>query len=874
MKTSCCILLLFFSFTGFCQDVVPAARNEDDTLKQLFLNGKVGLVHQNGRQILEPKYTGVKIEQLGIRFYDDELQGYLPRGKQNPIPAKYTQINQVYEYFEGRTENGTVDLYYGTELIAEDLDTGPLESDVLLESGLIVIRKEEKAGIIDQKGAIIVPLDYFAVDRVQSFVYELKSGSKADYILVLDKGDYFFSAESMGFIRLGEPVLYLANADGTVISDSVFTEVSVVNPETKKMSLKGAKKLVEMNNQFVITFSPYEEVTEFLEWKFCSTGKEDIIFNRFNQAIDSFADVMIPNKLSAISIEDGVEMAYYDKPLYEDFVYVLKMDGLDRLTAIYDLKNQKLVSNFQKSITFVRKGFNHSGSVVWIYKDETDLMAFGISTSGKRSAFEYGDIYQVSQQFYAFKKFGETVYKLFELIGDSVFVERIPIEKTFGSRNYSGINTQSFREYDPDLYEGFVDDFGNYTSYSMEQKSEISSPFTIPFTIIKNQNGKLGFISWNGTVVDLNADTLFQSSISSNLIEYRVGSLWGAAHVMWGNAARADQSAPGYFNILEDLAFIFRLSEDEKHYVDEKGRIFYSINTERTISKKGKFKGSEVYSDFAETDNEKHILIPYAYLEILPTWNGVHFLAKGKNKKWGVISGWNDTLFPFKYDELTFTTKEQPFPVEFPYYRDYDELGFTRSGEFHGILSLNLRKEIPPVYDQVNYVPQAAFIVNKHGKFGLYNYFLDEKIKPVFDELFIACSRAGVYVLRGRKGSKWYNQEFFEGKVPDQTTFEQVPGFDLVINEIGFVKTAAGYEARDLNNVVIQQEAVMSEYLDENQFRLVDGKIVLLDLKGKPLYEEGLTNIVILEDGRVISAQNGTTYSYATWAKKREVFTE
>jgi hypothetical protein len=870
-------LILFFilpGFYGYCQDLVPAkSTHEDDTLKQIFLKGKVGLVHQNGKQILEPKYTGVRVEPLGIRFYDDELQGFLPHGQQVPIPANYKEILQVYGYFEGRTENGTIDLYYGTELIASDLDTEPLESDVLLESNLIVIRKDEKVGIIDQKGIIIVPMEYFAIDRIPSFSYTLNDHRPVNYILVLDKSDYFFSAESIGFLPLGEYVLQIAKADGSLISDSVFTEVSTINPEKNEISLKLSKRLAVLDNQFKITYSPYKEVTEFLEWKFCATGKEKLILNRYNEVVDSFADVQIPYKLSWIRNEADLETTYYDEVLFADFVYVLKPDGENYLTAIYDLRNQKVVSNFQKSLTFFRRGINPSGSTVWIYKDETGLMAFGLSTTGKSSAFEYQDIYQASQQFYAFKKAGETNYTLCELIGDSVFVERIPIEKTFGSLNYVGINTSSFMEYDPDLGGGFVDDFGNYYSYSTKSEAAIVSPFEIPFTIFRNASGKLGFISWGGKVVDLNADTLFQSSKSVNLIEYSSGGLWGAAHAMWGSAAKADQQGPGYFDVLEDLAFIYRLSENETHYVDEKGRVFYSTNTERTISKKGKHKGSEQYSDFGETGNEKFVVIPYAYSEILQTWSGVHFLAKGKNKKWGVITAFNDTLFPFRYDELKFTTKEQPFPLEFPYSSNYDEICYTRNGEFHGVLGLNRRKEIPPVYDRVEYVPNAAFVVNKAGKFGVYDYFLNERIQPVFDELFIASSRIGVYVLRARKGSKWYNVEFFEGKIPNQTEFLQMPAFELVINETGFVKMANGYEARDMNNLPIKGKTI-ADYLDPEQFRLIDGKIFIIDLKGKILYPEGLTNILILEDGRVISGENGVVYEYSTFQKNKQIFME
>jgi hypothetical protein len=278
------------------------------------------------------------VEPLGVRFYEDELQGFLPHGQQTPIPPIYKEIIPIYGYFEGLTENGTVDLYYGTELIASDLDTPPLETDVLLESKLIVIRKDEKAGIIDQKGTIIIPLEYSTIERIPSFSYVLNDRTPIEYILAMDHAEYFYSPESDGFLRFGAAEFSLVKADGTRISDSIFTEVSNVNPETNVISLKLSKKLAVLDNQFKITYSPYEEVIEFLEWKFCATGTEKLILNSYNEVIDSFAEVQIPYKLSWIRNEEDLETTYYDEMLFADFVYVLKPDDANYLTAIYDLR--------------------------------------------------------------------------------------------------------------------------------------------------------------------------------------------------------------------------------------------------------------------------------------------------------------------------------------------------------------------------------------------------------------------------------------------------------------------------------------------------------------------------------------------------------
>ncbi|MDF3029066.1 MAG: hypothetical protein K0S23_3373 [Fluviicola sp.] len=859
MKTSYCIILLFLCFNGFAQDSI-----------RFSVNGKVGLKYKSGTLIVEPKYTDLKIEPDGIRLYDSEFQGYLPKGSNEIIPTNYTEISQIGSYFEARNESGRIDLYLGSKLIAGDLDTGLQMTDILSAKGWVIIRKEEKAGIIDQKGTIILPMEYSGIEAVSSFQYWLNDSSLVNYILVLDKSEYFYSPESEGFLLYGEPVLYLAKADGTLITDSVFTEVSY-NAELDEFSLRCNNKLAFMKSGFRIDYLPYESISEFMEWKICSTGEESILFNRFNTAIDTFHSVIIPERRVVYTDPEEYELLYYVETIYEEFVYVTRNNGDTSQMAIYDLRNQQLVSNWEQGVTFVRKGKSASGPVVWVYMNEWGKMAYRISTAEKGSSFVYQDIYPVTDQFYALRKEGDPFYMLCELIGDSVFKERVEINKTFGSFNYTGINTQNVDEYDADLSHGFVDEFGNYYPYSTDSITKTVPILLIPFTVFQNAYGKLGFISWNGKVLDLNADTLFQNSMHSTLIEYKSGDLWGAAEVIWGNVFKPDQQVPERFRLMEDFALIYRLSEDEKHYIDSKGRFFYSTNPERMISKNGGLKGAKVYSEFEDKIDSA---IPFVYREMLPAWNG-NYLVQNKGKKWGILTPFNDTLFPFKYDLLSFeSVKTDGIHEVFPY-RDYDEVCYSTSGNFHGILSLNLRKEIPPVYDWVQSISESAFVVNKGGKYGVYDYNLDEKIKPVFDELMIGSSLSSVFILRAKKADKWYNIEFFEGKVPDQSTLLQTLPCDFVVDEMGFVKKQNGFEVRNLmDGSVVQKEGAITDYLSEKPLLVKDGKLYILDSKGKLLYPDALTNVVFMEDGTIMSSVSGITYSYSLSKKNKTVFTQ
>jgi hypothetical protein len=359
MKTSFFIIALFLGFNGLGQDSI-----------RVFVNGKVGLNHADGRLILEPIYTDFKIEAPGIRLFDNDLEGYLPKGSEQEIPANYKSISPNNVYFEAQKEGGAIDLYFGSELIATDLDTRIQSTDILLEMDLVIIRRDEKAGIINQKGTIIVPLEYPSIEQVPSFTYILNDSILFNYILVLDKSEYFYSPESEGFLRYGESVLYLAKGDGTLVSDSIFNEVSS-DPEMNRISLKHDKKIAFMNDQFQIDYLPYEYMIDFMDWKICSTGEKTVVFNRFGVALDTFDSVILPTKTvyEAFNEEGLVAMSYHDEPIFEGFVYVTKNSGDYQQLAIYDLKNQKVVSRWGKEVTFVGKGTTSSGAIVWVYEN-------------------------------------------------------------------------------------------------------------------------------------------------------------------------------------------------------------------------------------------------------------------------------------------------------------------------------------------------------------------------------------------------------------------------------------------------------------------------------------------------------------------------
>lgn len=238
MKTSLCVLLLFLTFYSLGQDSL-----------RFFENGKAGLKHRDGRIILEPKYTDLIIEANGIRLYDDGLQGYLPKGSTKIIPVEYEDISLNFQYFEAKKNGGTIDLYRGSELIAGDLDIGLQLTDILVETNLVIIRRDEQSGIIDPEGKIVVPVEYGAIEQLPCFEYRLNNSILVNYVLLLDKSDYFYSPELGGFLRFGEPVLYLAKADGILITEQTFSDISF-DRELNKFSLTQGEKVIRMNQEF------------------------------------------------------------------------------------------------------------------------------------------------------------------------------------------------------------------------------------------------------------------------------------------------------------------------------------------------------------------------------------------------------------------------------------------------------------------------------------------------------------------------------------------------------------------------------------------------------------------------------------------------
>src|SRR5690606_42077917 len=57
-------------------------------------------------------------------------------------------------------------------------------------------------------------LEYSFIDRIPSFMYALKDHTPADYILMMDKAEFFYSPEQNVFFRFGPAQLSIARADG------------------------------------------------------------------------------------------------------------------------------------------------------------------------------------------------------------------------------------------------------------------------------------------------------------------------------------------------------------------------------------------------------------------------------------------------------------------------------------------------------------------------------------------------------------------------------------------------------------------------------------------------------------------------------------
>ena len=115
--------------------------------------------------------------------------------------------------------------------------------------------------------------------------------------------------------------------------------------------------------------------------------KRQILFNRFNQAIDTFQNVFVPTKYVPMLSEDGIEMTYSYETIYADFVYVAKKNGEESVMAIYDLRNQKVVSHWDKQITFLSRSVNTSVITVCVFTNaretEPGNVAYQVSTENE-----------------------------------------------------------------------------------------------------------------------------------------------------------------------------------------------------------------------------------------------------------------------------------------------------------------------------------------------------------------------------------------------------------------------------------------------------------------------------------------------------------
>lgn len=808
------------------KNVVPCIYDQATSPKggvaKVWQGKKTGLVDSLGRFIVEPAEQQIDLDSRGIyitrREGNDTVMGYISNENQQLIPIEYKSIETSYDYSYGVRHSGEVDLYYKGKLFLEGLAKVPGYYETFYPDGTMLVEKEDKYGIISTQGELLLPIEYNSYERLetQSYNYGDKQLQIA-YVIVMDKAEWFYSPEMNGRMRLGEPQLIIVTPDGKPAMETVFSDLSYVTLDDGTMQLQGKadEKIVIIDLPSKLTFTEYRRFDNGIGYKIGhKEGSAEIIAVDTGEKLAEFDFAETPREnYTLIDPESGMSVEMRDQPINEPYAWVARINGNDTLWALYSVPHRRLLSDWDqvKKPHATYTYFGSPNNLVELYYGGKS--AYYLNGMEKPTAYEFETVGVVAYQFLVTSKLDEELMSVYAFKNGSLEF----LTKTASIDLADNIRQQQY-------YVGDNAPDGAYYE---------SSRFSSYFFYLTDENNKISVMLPDFTILPLKADTLIQSSSTQirSVLEYRKNGKWGLIDLRDGRYSPADRPESGQFNYAPDFDTYYRLAEDESHYIDMYNRKFYSM--EAYPFKKGNKTGLITYNEFSETDNNKVEMIPPIYKKIEETSAPGRMLAQNGKGKWGVLSFFGDTIVPFEYDDITDTDIM---------WNDYNEWTHqyykTRIGKKYGLRPLDANFGLPAVYDQI-YMGDFIFL-EREGKLSLVEYpNLIPKVTGEFDALasFVDYSDDVLYLQRN---DKWYMLNIGgDGNNYDITQMQR--GADLIINGTEYWKKDGSFYRAGYGTD--QWEKIENPVADAgcSQMEMVDGKIRIVDAKGKPMYKELLT---------------------------------
>ncbi len=827
---------------------------DDDVYAPVVFKGKTGLIDSNGTYIISPQFDKISYIDRGYSLHKGKNIGFFAHGDEKMVPAVYVDLEIKSVFVNAKLPTGLWDLYHEGKLKLQNMDA-PVEM-YWYENGLMLVSIQGKKGLFSLYRGWVFPAlysriepfdfpEYVIDDQKYGCIYALYTVD--DFTVdIYDPNDYSY--------------LELAKANGELIVERKFFRLSsYVDPDLQTckpcmIAQSTENKVTVLNMGLEMSELNYSSIFPHMDWYVASSTEKSYILDQNLQPIDSFQRIRRYQEIDYDNYDELFDVTYRD--VYnEPFLVVSNTFGDSTNTAIYELNEEKIISPWFKdefSLEVIRDVLINN--TVYIFHGEPKNK-YGYFTRGMKAGTP-------------------AVYERCEVFGSNFIITK-KIDEDFCELYYtqsdSLIKILQAPEINPSSELRFVEFIENPDD--PDGRDEMIDAFSNPFLYAKWGENQFEVICQNGKKVGP-FDLLIPHASLNDFISTQKNGKFGVVNLRTG-----DQIAPFHterlvmdYNGDNFNEYRTQIGEGETaYYLNGKGKKFYTLSPEVVIFKEKGLYGFKSASDF--TGNTETV-VPAIYKEITKDAFSNMFIVKDKNKKYGIIDHYGDTLINFKYTKIENTLNDNYLDGQIFYTFNKTKVGLV--SEFRGEL-------IPPLYDKIKSFSNSsrffnAFEVEKNEKKGLFSGNVE--IMPCnYDEIYHFVEVENNYrnYFVGRKGNKYYAQLTILQDLGFQKYAPLVGPYDLIEGNFGFNYDGGELAKHELpSGKFLEKVNSTNGEFSNGYFKIVfrNGKWGALGLDGKeliPLIYESAT-FMDYRNEVMIGIENGV--KYYIYVDNNERFTE
>lgn len=825
-------------------------------------SNKYGLLSSTGEIIRKVLYDSIQQDYNSFYlFKNGQKYKYLKSWTTN-VENDYEQAESGSEWSYGMKQN-SFDIFFKGKLIYENSQKEP--KFFYYTDGFVDVVKDGKIALIDSNANFLIPFEKYSDFDMENTAQYTWKGKIYSSILKATRINTQSDVKNYDLFR----------RDISLMNKETITTFE--NYEDQYLEIKSGDKIVTISDDGILNIYKYSYFQKYglNHLGILQNGEAELVklVRQDTILIAKFPAVQAIQEESEAFDENGEptgEIIYSS----HDEIYVFEDTNLER-KKLFNTVTLDDITDFSNSARFVDARIDfYEGSYFVIGDRESGKFNLWKSGDKPLSTFPYDEITSLIDNYIFVKKDAKSM--IINLLNQNEIVLSETDEVRISTNDYHSVLVPTD---DPD-YEG-----GYYTT---------DVPlFNIPFLYLRNsETGKISVIDYLGKVHVGEYDSLIAThslnSYDLQFIKTLKNGLWGVINLKNGSEMNptyekeinftSDEYSPSLYNGM--IYYALYETPDDRFYLNEKCQKVYAIpNDEATIFKSKGNKYGVKTSSISENITDPIVLIQPLYKKIQNLEINNWYIATNKSNLKGLLNGYGDTILPFEYsdfilDELYFDIGET-YMALFCYKK-------VKKKTLVGLMNMHNQKMIPCKYDEIRLEEYGSFTpkyrVSLNGKIGYYNSFLDEVVACTFDELYQQTiddyenltTKQCLYSVINKKMYILNTSLIYDKFDPTQYNI----GFDLVVNNNGYVKKDQKWYVYDLNLIktdhfdsgIEAKETTLEEILQNEigeGLKLVyknERLGILNTTKNKVVVPETLQFIVCTEDQMLIHFEKGKKY--------------